>query len=218
MVIEDAVVRGPKEDQSARTRAALIDAARALFAERGYAATGTEDIVQAAGVTRGALYHHFVDKQDLFLAVYINLQNDLRDRIIAAAQADPEAPAWERIHRGVHEYLDHSMEPTVQRIVLVEAPAVFGWQRWREIDSEYALGLLKGAMSNAREEGLLIDGDPDTLAHLMLGVVSEASQVIAGADNVAAARLEVGKDVDRLLDSLRAPGVEAPDVEPAGTE
>lgn len=92
----------------------------------------------------------------------------------------------------------------MQRIVLVEAPAVFGWQRWREIDSQYALGLLKSAMTGARDEGLLIDGDPDTLAHLMLGVVSEASQVIAGADDVAAARLEVGKDVDRLVDSLRA--------------
>lgn len=203
MVVEEAVVRGSKEDQSARTRAALIDAARTLFAERGYAATGTEEIVQAAGVTRGALYHHFIDKQNLFEAVYTNLQNDLRDRIVAASRTDPDAPVWERIRRGVHEYLDHSMEPTVQRIVLVEAPAVFGWQRWREIDSEYALGLLKGAMNNARDEGLLIDGDPDTLAHLMLGVVSEASQVIAGADDVTAARSEVGKDVDRLLDSLR---------------
>jgi AcrR family transcriptional regulator len=203
VIDEVAVARGPKEDQSARTRAALIDAARTLFAEHGYSSTGTEDIVQAAGVTRGALYHHFVDKQDLFEAVYTNLQNDLRDRIVAAARADPEAPTWERIRRGVHEYLDHSMEPTVQRIVLVEAPAVFGWQRWREIDSEYALGLLKGAMTGARDEGSLINGDPDTLAHLMLGVVSEASQVIAGATDVAAARLEVGKDVDHILDSLR---------------
>ncbi|MDA1145178.1 MAG: helix-turn-helix domain containing protein [Chloroflexi bacterium] len=205
MIIEEAVVaRGSKEDQSARTCAALIEAAHSLFAERGYAATGTEEIVQAAGVTRGALYHHFVDKQDLFEAVYTNLQNDLRDRIVAAARADSTAGTWERIRRGVHEYLDHSMEPTVQRIVLVEAPAVFGWQRWREIDSEYALGLLKGAMVAARDEGLLIAGDPDTLAHLMLGVVSEASQVIADAADVAAARLEVGCDVDRLLDSLRA--------------
>lgn len=204
MTIEEVVIRGSKEDQSARTRGALIDAARALFAERGYASTGTEDIVHAAGVTRGALYHHFVDKQDLFEAVYTNLQNDLRDRIRAAARADEDAPVWERIRRGVHEYLDHSMEPTVQRIVLVEAPAVFGWERWREIDSEYALGLLKGAMIGARDDGLLIEADPDTLAHLMLGVVSEASHVIAGASDVAAARLEVGKDVDHLLDSLRA--------------
>jgi hypothetical protein len=104
----------------------------------------------------------------------------------------------------VHEYLDHSMEPTVQRIVLVEAPAVFGWERWREIDSEYALGLLKGAMKNAGDEGLLIDADSEKLAHLMLGVLSEASQVIAGAENVTAARLEVGTYVDHLLDSLRA--------------
>ncbi len=205
MIVEEAVVRGPKDDQSARTRATLVDAARTLFAEHGYAATGTEDIVQAAGVTRGALYHHFVDKRDLFEAVYTNLQNDLRDRIVAAAQADPDAPGWERIRRGVYEYLDHSMEPTVQRIVLVEAPAVFGWERWREIDSEYALGMLKNAMANALEQGLLMESNSETLAHLMLGVLSEASQVIAGAEDVTAARQEVGQYVDHLLDSLRAP-------------
>jgi AcrR family transcriptional regulator len=210
VVTEEAVVRGPKEDQSARTRVALLDAARALFAERGYSATGTEDIVQVAGVTRGALYHHFVDKQDLFEAVYTTLQNDLLERILTAARADPEARVWERIRRGVNEYLDHSMEPTVQRIVLVEAPAVFGWARWRAIDSEYSLGLLKSAITGAQEEGLLIDGNPDTLAHLMLGVVSEASQVIAGAANVEAARLEVGRSVDHLIDSLRAPSPAAP--------
>jgi AcrR family transcriptional regulator len=202
-LIQEPLTRGRKEDQSARTRAALIGAARLLFADRGYSQTGTEEIVQVAGVTRGALYHHFADKRDLFEAVYTDLQNELRDRIVAAARIEPDAPTWERIRRGVHAYLDHSMEPTVQRIVLIEAPAVLGWQRWREIDSEYALGLLKGALAGARNEGLLVDADPDTLAHLMLGVISEASQVIAGADNVAAARGEVGKEVDHLLDSLR---------------
>jgi AcrR family transcriptional regulator len=181
----------------------LIDAASALFADRGYADTGTEDIVQSAGVTRGALYHHFDDKRALFEAVYTSLQNELRTRIVAAASVDEDAPTWERIRRGVHEYLDHSMEPAVQRIVLVEAPAVLGWARWREIDSEYALGLLKAVFCGAEEQGTLIDGDPDTLAHLMLGVVSEASQVIARASDVRAARLEVGRDVDHLIHSLR---------------
>ena len=200
---QEPLTRGRKEDQSARTRQALIEAARDLFARHGYAATGTEEIVQVAGVTRGALYHHFVDKRDLFEAVYTDLQNDLRDRIVAAARSRPEAPTWDRIRRGVIEYLDHSMEPTVQRIVLIDAPAVLGWERWRAIDSEYALGLLKNALDGARDEGLLIAADPDTLAHLMLGVVSEASQVIAGASDVAAARREVGKDVDHFLDSLR---------------
>ena len=201
---QEPLARGRKEDQSARTRQALIEAARGLFARHGYAATGTEEIVHAAGVTRGALYHHFVDKRDLFEAVYTDLQNDLRDRIVAAARSDPDAPTRERFRRGVNEYLDHSMEPTVRRIVLIDAPAVLGWERWRAIDSEYALGLLKSVMLKAREEGLLVDGDSDTLAHLMLGVVSEASQVIAGAIDVEAARREVGRDVDHLLGSLFA--------------
>lgn len=205
MVIGDAVSRGSKEDQSARTRGALIDAAGALFAERGYADTGTEDIVLSAGVTRGALYHHFDDKRALFEAVYTNFQTELRARILAAASVDQEAPTWERIRAGVHEYLDHSMEPAVQRVVLVEAPSVLGWARWREIDSEYALGMLKSAFRHAQDEGSLIDGDPETIAHLTLGVVSEASQVIAGASDVRAARIAVGRDVDHLIYCLRKP-------------
>ena len=193
-----------KEEQSARTRQALIDVARVLFAERGYADTGTEDIVHQAGVTRGALYHHFVDKRDLFEWVYTDLQNELRDRILAAAGPRESDSIWVRIHRGTHEYLDHYMDPAVQRIVLIDAPAVLGWARWRELDAEYALGLLQGAMRTAREEGSIAsDADSDVLAHLMLGVISEASHVIAGAEDVAAARREVGAGVDRILQSLR---------------
>lgn len=195
-----------KEEQSARTRQTLIVVARQFFGERGYAETGTEDIVQEAGVTRGALYHHFVDKRDLFEAVYIDLQDELRDRIVAAAGSAEVDSIWVRIHRGTHEYLDHYMDATVQRIVLIDAPSVLGWNRWRELDEDYALGLLRGALGQAGEQGLLAaDADSDVLAHLMMGVISEASHVIAMAEDVTVARREVGVDVDRILDSLRQP-------------
>jgi AcrR family transcriptional regulator len=195
--------RGRKAEQSDRTRAALIEVARGLFAERGYAGTSTEEIVHAAGVTRGALYHHFRDKQDLFEAVYRDLQDDLRQRIVNASRV--EADVWERVRAGFHEYLDHSMEPTVQRIVLIDAPSVLGWERWREIDSEYALGLLRGGMERLKSEGYIAAGTSiEHLSHLLLGVVSEASHVIAFASDVPAARAEVGALVDHLLDSLRA--------------
>jgi AcrR family transcriptional regulator len=198
------IANSSKEEQSARTRQTLIDVARGLFARDGYADTGTEDIVQQAGVTRGALYHHFVDKRDLFEAVYINLQDELRDRILAAAGSPELDSIWVRLHRGTHEYLDHYMDPMIQRIVLIDAPSVLGWNRWRELDAAYALGLLQHALRTAAEQRTLAVGsDSDVLAHLMLGVISEASHVIANADDVAAARQEVGADVDRLLDSLR---------------
>ncbi|MBT5774706.1 MAG: TetR/AcrR family transcriptional regulator [Dehalococcoidia bacterium] len=197
---------GNKEEQSARTRQTLIVVARQFFGERGYAETGTEDIVQEAGVTRGALYHHFVDKRDLFEAVYIDLQDELRDRIVAAAGSAEVDSIWVRIHRGTHEYLDHYMDATVQRIVLIDAPSVLGWNRWRELDEDYALGLLRGALSQASEQGILAaDADSDVLAHLMMGVISEASHVIAMAEDVTAARRAVGVEVDRILDSLRQP-------------
>ncbi len=196
------VVRNRKSEQSDRTRGALIGVARALFSERGYASTPTEEIVQAAGVTRGALYHHFRDKQDLFEAVYRDLQDELRDRIIDATRV--EADLWERMRAGYHEYLDHSMEPTVQRIVLIDAPSVLGWERWREIDAEYALGLIRSGLLRAQEEGLLAaQASVDYMSQLMLGVISEASHLIAFAADIPAARIEVGALVDHFLDSLR---------------
>jgi AcrR family transcriptional regulator len=200
---EAEAVRGRKAEQSDRTRATLIMVARHLFAERGYAGTATEEIVQAAGVTRGALYHHFRDKQDLFEAVYRDLQDELRERIRGAARV--EAERWERVRAGFHEYLDHSMDPTIRRIVLIDAPSVLGWERWREIDNEYALGLLRGAMERLQGDGdIAADSSIEYLSHLLLGVISEASQLIASATDVAAARVEVGTLVDRMLDSLRA--------------
>jgi AcrR family transcriptional regulator len=196
-------VRNRKTEQSDRTRAALIGVARGFFSERGYANTPTEEIVQAAGVTRGALYHHFRDKQDLFEAVYRDLQDELRDRILDATRV--EAEPWERMRAGYHQYLDHSMEPTVQRIVLIDAPSVLGWEHWREIDAEYALGLIRNGLTRAQEIGLLApSASVEYLSQLMLGVVSEASHMIAFAADVPAARIEIGALVDHFLDSLRA--------------
>ncbi len=188
------------------TREQLIGVARQLFGQLGYAATPTEEIVRVAGMTRGALYHHFADKRDLFEAVYIQLQGELRDRALAAAGSADQGSIWQRIERGTHEYLDHYMDAQIQRIVLVDAPAVLGWSRWRELDSDYALGLLRAALGQAAAEGTLAaDAEPDVVAHLMLGVISEASQVIASADDTVAARGAVGVDVDRILASLRQP-------------
>src|SRR4051794_29090265 len=118
-------------ERSETTRGALIGAARRLFAERGYAEVGTEEIVRTAGVTRGALYHHFDGKRDLLRAVYEQLESEIVQEIVAVEQ--PGVTMLEALSAGAGMFLDHCLEPEVQRIVLLDAPAVLGWEEWREI-------------------------------------------------------------------------------------
>src|SRR5687768_14440502 len=118
-------------ERSESTRGALIAAARRLFAERGYADVGTEEIVRAAGVTRGALYHHFAGKRDVLRAVYEQLEGEIATEV--AAGVEPGAGIVDTLSAGAERFLDHCLEPEVQRIVLLDAPAVLGWEEWREI-------------------------------------------------------------------------------------
>lgn len=194
-------VKGRKAERSEQTRRALLDVARGLFAEHGYANTATEEVVRRAGVTRGALYYHFRDKQDLFRAVVEDLQQELMQRVQAAAGA--EADPWERLRAGMHAFLDACREPAVRRIVLVDAPAVLGWAAWRELDARYGFGLLRAALQGLLDAGLLEPQPVEPLAHVLLGALSEAGLVIAQAEDVQAARAAVGASLDRLLRGLR---------------
>src|SRR2546421_10255411 len=115
-----------QSERSAATREALIAAARELFAERGYAAVGTEEIVRAAGVTRGALYHHFAGKRELFEAVHEDDERQLVERIAASAISTSADPL-QALHAGAQAFLDACEDPAVQRIALVDAPSVLGW-------------------------------------------------------------------------------------------
>jgi AcrR family transcriptional regulator len=190
-----------KAEQSEATRAALVAAARRLFAARGFAAVGTEEIVRAAGVTRGALYHHFVDKQDLFRAVHEELERTLvegiGDRI--GGIEDP----WELIVTGVHAFLDACTDPAIMRIALLDAPAVLGWAAWREVDERYGLGLVSFGLQNAMDRGVLATRPVRPLAHLLMGAMAEAAMVIANADDPAAARDEVEPPLLALIAGLR---------------
>ncbi len=193
--------RSRKAEQADRTRAKLVQSARVLFAERGYAATATEEIVQHAGVTRGALYHHFRDKRDLFEAVFIEVQQEMRERTGAAWRNASGGP-WDHFRVGFDVYLDHSMDQAVRRILLLEAPSVLGWERWRELDA--SLEMLRNGLTNLRDSGHLDPGlAVEELAHLLRGVANEASQMIAVAPDTAEARRVVGEAVDRLLRAIR---------------
>jgi AcrR family transcriptional regulator len=187
--------------QPEATRAALVASARALFAERGYAAVGTEEIVARAGVTRGALYHHFGDKKDLMRAVLHDLSRELADA--SATAALKETDQWRQILAAVAAFLDACIDPAVQRIMMTDAPSVLGWDEWREIDTQYGLGLVKASLTNAMDTGLIERQPVDPLAHLFVGALDEAAMYIARADDSALARREMGESIERMLEGLR---------------
>jgi AcrR family transcriptional regulator len=191
-----------RPDRGEATRDALLAAARTLFAEHGYAGVGTEEVVRRAGVTRGALYHYFRDKQDLFRAVFEQTEAEIMQTIIARVEGltDP----MEELAVGVSAFLDACGDPTLMRIGLRDAPGVLGWEEWREIGNRHGLGLVTGALGWAMDEGQIARADVRTLGHLLLAALAEASLLIASADDPGAAREEVERTLMMLLDGLRA--------------
>jgi len=194
-------VKSRKLEQSMATRAALIKTARKLFARHGYADTDIETVARRTRVTRGALYHHFKDKQDLFSAVF-DLEEQKLTTIVAQAAAGDASP-WDGILAGCNAFLDACLDPAVQRIVLIDALAVLGWARWREIDAKYNLRLVTAALQGAMDQGILARGPVESLAHLLMGAMTEGAIFIAHAEDKPRARHEVGENVAQLLSGLR---------------
>jgi|SRR5215210_1435929 len=197
-----APIVGRRAAEARATREALVDAALALFTERGYAAVGTEEIVARAKVTRGALYHHFDDKRDLFRAVFERVESDLVERV-AASMSQVEDP-WELMLGGVNAFLDACEDPAVKQISLTDAPAVLGWAQWREIDNRYGLGLTRAALQGAVDAGVLRPLPVDAMAHLFVAALSEAAFVIAHSKRPRRARAEVDDALLALIEGLRA--------------
>jgi AcrR family transcriptional regulator len=192
--------------RSKATRDKLVAAARALFAQRGYAGVGTEEIVRAAGVTRGALYHQFRDKEDLFEAVFEQVEAETTARVGAGA-LDGGTPAdpLEALRRGARQFLAECAAPEVERIVLLDAPAVLGWERWRAIGLRHGLGLVAGVLEAGMEAGVVARQPVVPLAHLIIGALDEGAMYVARAAEPETARAEVEAIVDRLLEGI-APG------------
>ena len=190
-----------REAEARATRDALIRAALELFTKRGYANVGTEEIVARAKVTRGALYHHFADKRDLFRAVFERVEADLMERIGAQMQAGDDP--WELILGGMRSFLDACEEPAVKQISLTDAPAVLGWQEWREIDNRHGLGLTRAALQSAVDAGVIRPIAVEPMAHLFVAALSEAAFVIAYSDHPRKARAEVEAALLQLMEGLR---------------
>ncbi len=189
-------------ERSAATRDALVAAARSLFAARGFADVGTEEIVRAAGLTRGALYHHFADKSELFAAVFETVEAEVSTRIAAAAAAAPDPDPIVVMRLGASAWLDACAEPEVHRIVLLDAPAVLGWERWTEIGDRHNMGLVQALLAHAIEVGRLPQQPVPPLAHALLGAIREAALYLVRADDPGQARVDVGAVIDRLIDAL----------------
>jgi AcrR family transcriptional regulator len=176
-----------------------MSAARELFSERGYHAVSIRDVAATAGVTRGAFAHHFPDKEALFLAVFDQIEREL---LATPGQPPNDADPWAMFRAGVQAYLAAATRRDVQRITLIEGPAVLGWRRWRELEEHYSLGALTGVLNAAMEAGRLRRRAVEPLAHLILGSVMEAALLVANSDDPSLRREEVGQALDDLLAGL----------------
>jgi len=167
------------------TRESLIETARRLFTEQGFFNTGTEQIVREAGVTRGALYHHFGNKKLLFLAVFHAVQQAMGE---SSASASPNFNAQQRLESGLIGFIDSSTQPEIQRIILVDGPAVLGWQTWQELEEGYGVGAIQRLLEAAIAEKSLPDQPVELLAHLLLASGDKAALYVANSQDPIQAR------------------------------
>jgi AcrR family transcriptional regulator len=197
----EAPLSPSQAERSEATRAALIDAARSLFAQRGYAAVSTGEVVGRARVTRGALYHHFKGKRALFEAVHESLEAELVARIGEGLAGDARpTTSFDLLVAGTDLFLDACEEPAFARIALQEAPSILGWERWREIDAEYSMGLITGVLTQGMQANELRAQPVEPLAHLLLGALGEAGLLIASGVQ----RKQVRAPLIALLEGLLA--------------
>ena len=196
--------RPAKQQRSERTRRRLLDAAREVFRRHGFADASMEEIAQRAGVSRGPLYHYFDSKQDLFAAVYEEVEQALAAEIASEIEARTasESDAWQQVLVSSQAFLDVSLHPAVQRIALLEAPTVLGWEARGHI-MRYGLALIRRGLQNAIDQRLIEPQPVEPLAHILRAALSEGALYIARAKDQAAARAEVGTAIERLLEGLR---------------
>ncbi|MFI0445741.1 TetR/AcrR family transcriptional regulator [Actinomadura sp. 6N118] len=187
-----------RAEQREQTRRTLVRESRQLFAAKGYAAVGLSEIVRAAGVTKGALYHHFESKAELFRAVLEEVQREVGETV--AATADAHEDPWEQFTAGCQAFLTASTDPDIQRIMLIDGPAVLGWNGWRAMDEASSARHLAEALATLIEADLIARQPVAPLAHLLSGAMNEVALWLASSpgdlDDTRAA-------LAQMLDALR---------------
>lgn len=196
-------VRTIRSARGQATRARIVRVATGLFAEAGYEATSIENVLAQSGVSRGALYHHFEDKKALFAAVLEAMEASIAQATVDASRgiADPVAA----LLAGCERWLEVSRDPAIRRVVLMDAPAVVGWEAWRAIDARHGFGLLKGSLKAAAAAGRLDPALVETFAHVLLAAVLELALVTSRTPESGAAdrcRLALRELIGRLLPPL----------------
>lgn len=190
-----------KAEQSRETQDRLLRAAKELFATKGYAAAAMEELVAKAGLSRGALYHQYRDKRDLFRAVFEAVEQDLGQRI--AVEVAGETDPWKQLEAGARAFLRCAADPVIRRVVLVDGPSVLGWEEWRRIDSQYSLGMVRAIFELNIAAGNVLAQPVEPLAHLIVGALNEAALAVAAAEDPERAREDFAASMQRVLDALR---------------
>jgi AcrR family transcriptional regulator len=193
-----------RELYSEATRAALLETATAMFAERGFARTSLDDIAAATQVTRGAVYHHFESKQAVFEAVFDALEKDMSARLVRAAQGQPDA--WQAGMAALDAFLDLCCEDQYGRLCWLEGPLALGWVRWMDYEKKYAYALIDGFLQAARAEGLVVDVPEPTGSQLVFHLLGGAGRTIAEAPPAErrAVRDGCAVTIRRMLSGFRA--------------
>lgn len=191
--------RRTQAQRRASTRRALLDAARSLFAEKGYHETAAEEIVGRAGLTRGALYHHFEGKKDLFRVVVDEMEGEIDEEIEAAERAESDLPG--AVMAGYRAFIDAVLDPEMRRTFFLDGPSVLGWE-WREIDARHAVGKIEEGLEALIAEGHMEPQPVKPLARLINGALLEAAFFVAVSDDPAAARDEAWGGMERLVRGL----------------
>lgn len=204
-------VRRTQRERSEATVTKLLGVARDLFARQGYAATSLDMVAAAAGVTKGALYHHFPSKRDLFLEVYEREQHTIMDAIASAYRKENDA--WSGFRAGVQASLTISCRPDVQRITLLDAPGAIGWAAMREIENRSTMRMLERGLRQVMDDGWIDPRPVASLASFLFGGMCEMAMTIAHSSHHRKDRAAAVAEIDRLLDALahsRPTGLNAP--------
>ena len=188
-------------ERRAATTEAIVKSARRLFGERGFAITTIDDIADAAGVAKGAVYHHFATKEAVFEAVFDQVSHDLVLEVDRAARTEKDVLA--AMVTGTQHYFEACANGPTGQIILRDGPAVLGWERWREIDARHFGGKIPRAVAAAMDAGLIARQPVEPLARLLLGAVTEAAVACAGRSDVLKAGGEYSRAFKSLLEALR---------------
>jgi AcrR family transcriptional regulator len=200
------MARRTQAERSAATQQALIGAARRLWGERGYAEVSTPEIVEAAGVTRGAMYHQYADKAALFRAVIEAMDLELMERLEASvAAAQPRTPA-DTMHAMANAWLDIAGEPEIRQLMLLDGPSVIGWAEYREMSREGSIERAEQLLSAAIEAGQLKPQPLRPLALVLFGALDEAAMYLAEHEDPERAREEVRAVIRDLIDGILSRG------------